>query len=68
MRSFRFGCKAFLHILKTEGYKRATLWVLDTNEKTRNWYELKGWRVEGKIKTEPRDGFDLHEVRYIIDL
>jgi len=60
--------KTFLEVLKSEGYKKATLWVLDTNKKTRDWYESKGWRVEGREKTEPRDGFDLHEVRYIIDL
>lgn len=59
---------AFLDILKKDGYKKATLWVLDTNEKTRRWYEYKGWKIEGRTKTEPRDGFDLHEVSYVIDL
>ncbi len=54
--------------LKDSGYKQATLWVLDTNEKTRKWYESKGWRIEGKTKSEKRDGFDLNEVRYIRDL
>jgi len=58
----------FLNWLRKEGYKKATLWVLATNKKTRKWYESKGWRVEGKTKTEPRDGFYLHEVRYIINL
>ena len=60
--------KTFLKILKDEGYKKATLWVLDTNAKTRKWYEAKGWKIEGGSKTEPREGFDLNEVRYIIDL
>src|SRR4030042_6880582 len=54
----------FLQFLRDESYKKATLWVLDTNKKTRKWYESKGWRVEGKTKTEPRDGFKLNEVRY----
>ena len=58
----------FIETLRSEGYKKATLWVLDTNQKTRNWYESKGWNVEGKTKIEPRDGFELHEVRYSIDL
>lgn len=57
-----------LNVLRKEGYKKATLWVLDTNEKTRKWYEHKGWKVEGKTKSEPRDDFELHETRYIIDL
>ncbi len=57
-----------LNVLRNDGYKQATLWVLDTNKKTRDWYESKGWKVEGKTKVEHRDGFDLNEVRYIIDL
>lgn len=71
MQSKGVGSKlmeSFLQKLKDEGYKKATLWVLDTNKKTRKWYESKGWKVEGKTKTEPREGFELHEVRYIIDL
>ncbi|MBU0974470.1 GNAT family N-acetyltransferase [Patescibacteria group bacterium] len=54
--------------LKKLGYKRATLWVLTANLETRNYYESKGWRVEGKTKTEPRNGFKLHETRYAIEL
>jgi ribosomal protein S18 acetylase RimI-like enzyme len=46
-----------LQKLNQEGYARATLWVLDTNEKSRKFYEKKGWEVEGKTKDEPRDGF-----------
>jgi ribosomal protein S18 acetylase RimI-like enzyme len=57
-----------IKILRKDGYKEATLWVLDSNIKTRNWYESKGWKVEGKKKTEPRDGFDLHETRYVLEL
>jgi len=58
----------FLGFLRGEGYSKATLWVLDTNEKTRSWYESKGWKLEGNKKTEAKAGFDLHEIRYIIDL
>jgi ribosomal protein S18 acetylase RimI-like enzyme len=57
-----------LGTLKKDGYKKSTLWVLDTNDKTIKWYEKKSWKPEGKTKTEKRDGFDLNEVRYIIDL
>jgi ribosomal protein S18 acetylase RimI-like enzyme len=54
--------------LKQKGFKEATLWVLDTNEKTRHFYEGKGWRADGSKKTELQDGFDLNEVRYRITL
>lgn len=57
-----------LTVLKNDGYDKATLWVLDTNEKTRRFYEKKGWVVEGKTKVDKRDDFDLHETRYIINL
>ncbi len=57
-----------LNTLKQDGYTSATLWVLDTNEKARKFYEKKGWKIEGRMKDEPRDGFVLHEVRYIIFL
>ncbi|MEI6462488.1 MAG: GNAT family N-acetyltransferase [bacterium] len=57
-----------IEYLKNKGYKNATLWVLDTNKKTRDWYEHKGWKVEGKTKVEKKEGFNLNEIRYIIDL
>jgi ribosomal protein S18 acetylase RimI-like enzyme len=57
-----------LNQLRKDGYKKATLWVLNTNEKTRKWYENKGWKIEGKTKVDIRDNFELHETRYIIDL
>ena len=54
--------------LKQQGFKDATLWVLDTNKKTRRFYENKGWKVDGATKTELQDGFELHEVRYRLTL
>lgn len=51
--------------LQNEGYKETTLWVLETNVKTRKFYEKKGWKIEGKKKDDQRDGFTLHEIRYI---
>lgn len=60
--------KKGLEYLKEQGYKKATLWVLTSNEKTRRWYEGKGWKVEGKSKTEHSREFDTHEIRYIIEL
>ncbi len=65
-----------LNILRKDGYKKATLWVLNTNDKTRKRYESKGWKVEGKTKVDKRslslrdkrEDFELNETRYIIDL
>lgn len=54
-------------LLRKDRYKRATLWVLDTNKKARDFYEKRGWTIEGKTKIVPREGFELHEVRYVID-
>ena len=54
--------------LKEKGYQTIILWVLTSNEKTRKWYESKGWKLEGKTKIEHRDNFDLHESRYMIKL
>jgi GNAT superfamily N-acetyltransferase len=57
-----------LDTLRLAGYNKATLWVLTSNEKTRKFYEHKGWRLEGKTKTESKKNVELHETRYIIDL
>ena len=57
-----------LKTLKQKGFKEATLWVLDTNEKTRRFYESKGWKEDEAKKTESQEGFDLNEIRYRITL
>lgn len=57
-----------LERLREQGYKKAILWVLTSNEKARQWYERRGWMVEGKTKTVERDGFPLYEMRYMIRL
>ncbi len=54
--------------LKKDGYIKTTLWVLDTNEKTRKFYEKMGWVEQGMQKDDPRDGFTLHEIRYVRDI
>jgi L-amino acid N-acyltransferase YncA len=54
-----------LNYLKVQGYKKATLWVISSNEKTIKWYKNKGWEAEGKTKIDERDGFQLLEERYI---
>jgi RimJ/RimL family protein N-acetyltransferase len=60
--------KESLGFLKKAGFKKVTLWVLDTNEKARRWYESKGWTIEGKTKIDDRGDVRLHEVRYVITL
>ena len=49
-------------------YLRATLWVLDTNSRARDFYERLGWRADGAVKHEEREGFTLVECRYRLDL
>lgn len=50
--------------LRRQGYRTATLWVLETNARARRFYEAAGWRPDGTTKTEERPGLTLHEVRY----
>jgi GNAT superfamily N-acetyltransferase len=51
-----------------EGFSHATLWVLETNARARRFYERAGWRPDGEAKSEPREDFDMREVRYVADL
>ena len=50
--------------LSDAGFHAATLWVLDTNERARRFYEAAGWAADGATKTERRGDVELHEVRY----
>jgi ribosomal protein S18 acetylase RimI-like enzyme len=50
--------------LGVRGYVEATLWVLATNERAREFYEKAGWSADGSEKTEMFGGAELHEVRY----
>jgi ribosomal protein S18 acetylase RimI-like enzyme len=59
---------ACFEYLKSLNYKKATLWVLLTNNNSRRWYEYKGWKIEGKTKIDKRDTFTLDEIRYAINL
>ena len=57
---------AALATLGQATYAGAALWVLDTNERARRFYEAGGWHPDGTIKQEPWPdaGFTLSEVRY----
>lgn len=54
--------------LREGGFSQATLWVLETNERARRFYESANWRADGATKVDKRDGFELDEVRYRRDL
>jgi ribosomal protein S18 acetylase RimI-like enzyme len=53
-------------MLRAEGYRLATLWVLTTNERARGFYERMGWHADGATKTETLGDTDvnIHETRY----
>lgn len=60
---------AALATLGQAGYGEAALWVLDTNDRARRFYEAGGWRADGAAKEDPSPGgFTLSEVRYRLAL
>lgn len=58
--------EAALVTLGQAGYAEAALWVLDTNQRARRFYEAGGWQPDDTVKDEPwpNAGFTLSEVRY----
>jgi ribosomal protein S18 acetylase RimI-like enzyme len=54
--------------LRTRGFRSATLWVLETNERARRFYELAGWKTDGTRASERIDCAMLPTVRYRVDL
>jgi ribosomal protein S18 acetylase RimI-like enzyme len=54
--------------LRQLGHARVELWVLDSNERARKFYERHGWELAPDVKTETIGGVDLDEVRYIREL
>lgn len=57
-----------LEDLRRRGFDTVTLWALATNTRARSFYEATGWIPGGVTKIDPFPGFDLHEVRYTIDI
>lgn len=51
-----------------ERYGEVTLWVLESNERGRRFYERGGWHPDGATKGDDRGSFVLHEVRYRVEL
>jgi len=54
--------------LRSQGYASAVLWVLESNDRARRFYERGGWALDGGRQVDSRPGFDLVEVRYRIAL
>ncbi|GMQ86470.1 MAG: GNAT family N-acetyltransferase [Acidimicrobiia bacterium] len=54
--------------LRDSGFFAATLWVLDTNTRSRAFYEAGRWRLDEKTKIDETSGGSLSEVRYRIGL
>jgi GNAT superfamily N-acetyltransferase len=50
------------------GFHRAYLWVLRSNGRARRFYERCGWNPDGATKVEPLAGFELDEMRYVLEL
>lgn len=66
-----YGCDLMvtaLEGLRDLDFHQGTLWVLDTNERGRRFYERGGWIADGHVKVDDSFGFPLTEVRYRIDL
>jgi len=54
--------------LRGRGFEAATLWVLETNERARRFYEVAGWRADGTVTSERVDCEMRPTMRYRIDL
>ncbi|MBN9153421.1 MAG: GNAT family N-acetyltransferase [Microbacterium sp.] len=42
------------HALTAAGYRKASLWVLDGNDRAAAFYERHGWREDGAVKDDAR--------------
>ncbi len=54
--------------LASQGFKKAYLWVLDSNRRARSFYERQGWALAKRIRLEEIAGTQVTEVRYEVDL
>jgi ribosomal protein S18 acetylase RimI-like enzyme len=54
--------------LRGRGFRTATLWVLETNESARRFYELAGWTQDGATTSERVDCEMRPTVRYRVEL
>jgi ribosomal protein S18 acetylase RimI-like enzyme len=54
--------------LRDRGYRVVTLWVLETNERARRFYEVAGWKHDGTVTSEHVDCEMRPTMRYRVDL
>ena len=50
--------------LRAQGFRAATVWVLDVNVRARRFYELAGWAPDGATKDDVVAGVPVSELRY----
>lgn len=65
------GRRLFEHALqdlRSRGFDTATLWVLETNERARRFYEVAGWTHDGTVTSERVDCEMRPTMRYRVDL
>ncbi len=65
------GRRLFEHAfadLRDRGFQAATLWVLETNDLARRFYEAAGWSLDGTVTSERVDCEMRPTVRYRADL
>jgi ribosomal protein S18 acetylase RimI-like enzyme len=55
---------AVLAELAARGFGEATLWVMESNARTRRWYERQGWSFDGRRRDAEVWGVTITEVRY----
>lgn len=55
---------AALGTLGAAGFGEAALWVLDTNDRARSFYQAGGWSPDGAAQQNDLGGVTLSEVRY----
>ena len=55
-------------LLRARGHTRATLWVLESNERARRFYERNGWTWDGSRGTHQVQCANMPIVRYATDL
>ncbi len=65
------GRELFAHAvedLRDRGFHVASLWVLETNERARRFYEIAGWKPDGTVASERVDCEMRPTVRYRVEL
>jgi GNAT superfamily N-acetyltransferase len=58
-----------LEVACERGFRTLTVWVLESNQRARSFYESVGLLLDGATKVDTRlTGHELHEVRYRIEV